>query len=131
VRPGWGKKYLMWRLFMKNLNEIKKNRALVQSIDWDMTPEEAIRLYLEWGNNWSHSNYVIKSKDDITYYFVLNTWDEKPVVYLVRRNSEDASELARVFVPDELIDDFLRENKGVYAVDGEIRQWLMEELDAA
>ncbi len=116
---------------MKNLEEIKGNKELVNSIDWDMTPEEAVRLYLEWGNNWSHSNYVIKSKDDITHYFVLNTWDNKPVIYLVRRNSEEASELAMIDVPEDLIDDFLREKKGVYAVEGEIREWLMEELEAA
>jgi hypothetical protein len=116
---------------MKNLEEIKRDKELVNSIDWDMTPEEAVRLYLEWGNNWSHSNYVIKSKDDISHYFVLNTWDNKPVIYLVRRNSEEASELARIYVPDDLVDDFLKEKKGVYAVEGEIREWLMEQLDAA
>ncbi len=116
---------------MKKLEDIKKERELIHSIDWDMTPEEAVRLYLEWGNNWSHSNYVIKSKNDITHYFVLNTWNEKPVVYLVRRNSEEASELAMISLPDELIDDYLKEKKGVYAVEGEIRQWLMEQLDAA
>jgi len=116
---------------MKNLEEIKGNKELVNSIDWDMTPEEAVRLYLEWGNNWSHSNYVIKSKDDITHYFVLNTWDNKPVIYLVRRNSEEASELAEIYLPDDLVDDFLKEKKGVYAVEGEIKEWLMEQLDAA
>jgi hypothetical protein len=116
---------------MKNLEEIMGNKELVNSIDWDMTPEEAVRLYLEWGNNWSHSNYVIKSKDDITHYFVLNTWDNKPVIYLVRRNSEEASELAKIYLPDDLVDDFLNEKKGVYAVEGEIREWLMEQLDAA
>jgi len=116
---------------MKNLEEIKGNKELVDSIDWDMTPEEAVRLYLEWGNNWSHSNYVIKSKDDITHYFVLNTWDKEPVIYLVRRNSEEASELAEIYLPDDLVEDFLKERKGIYAVEGEIKEWLMEQLDAA
>jgi len=116
---------------MKNLEEIKGNKELVNSIDWDMTPEEAVRLYLEWGNNWSHSNYVIKSKDDITHYFVLNTWDNKPVIYLVRRNSEEASELAKIYLPDDLVEDFLKEKKGIYAVEGEIKEWLMEQLNAA
>jgi len=96
-----------------------------------MTPEEAVRLYLEWGNNWSHSNYVIKSKDDVSHYFVLNTWDEKPVIFLIRRNSEEASELAMFYPPHELMDGAVNKNKGVYAVEGEVRGWLMEELDAA
>lgn len=116
---------------MKTLEEVKGNRGLVNSIDWDMTPEEAVRLYLEWGNNWSRGNYVIKSKDDITHYFVLNTWEEKPVVYLVRRNSEQATELAKIDLPEDLVTDFLKMKKGVYAVEGEIRDWLLEQLDAA
>ena len=116
---------------MRDLEDIKKNRELINSIDWDMTPEEAVRLYLEWGNNWSGGNYVIKSKEDVSHYFVLNTWDKDPVIYLVRRNSEGASELAVINLPDQFIDDFLREKKGVYAVEGEIREWLMEQLEAA
>jgi hypothetical protein len=43
----------------------EKNRNLVNAIDWDMTPEEAVRLYLEWGNNWARGNYVIRSKGDV------------------------------------------------------------------
>ncbi len=116
---------------MKDLEAIKGNRELINSIDWDMTPEEAVRLYLEWGNNWSHGNYAIKSRDDITHYFVLNTWGEKPVIYLIRRNSEEASELAMIALPDNFVNEFFKEQKGVYAVEGEIREWLMEQLDAA
>ena len=37
---------------MMNLEDIKKDMRLVNEIDWQMTPEEAVRLYLEWGNNW-------------------------------------------------------------------------------
>ncbi len=37
---------------MLTLEELKKDRELVDSVDWEMTPEEAVRLYLEWGNNY-------------------------------------------------------------------------------
>ena len=36
---------------MRALHEIRDNRSLVNDINWDMTPEEAVTLYLEWGNN--------------------------------------------------------------------------------
>ncbi len=115
---------------MKNLEDIKKDRQLINSIDWDMTPEEAVRLYLEWGNNWSRGGYMIKSKDDISHYFVFNTWGERPVVYLIRRNSEEASEIATIDPPDDLVDNVLKRNKGIYAVEGEMREWLREQLNA-
>ena len=117
---------------MLTLEEIKKDTELVNAIDWNMTPEEAVRLYLEWGNNWAHGNYVIRSKEDVSYYFVINTWEKVPVIYLIRRNSEQADELAKINLPDRLRDRFLDSighNKGVYAIDNEIKIWLKSELD--
>lgn len=119
---------------MMTLNDIRKNTDLVNSIDWDMTPEEAVRLYLEWGNNWARSNYVIRSKDDVSHYFVVNTWKEKPVVYLIRRNSEEAAELAKFHMPEGMERRYRETNgshKGVYEIDGEVKDWLREELQAA
>jgi hypothetical protein len=117
---------------MLTLEEIRNDPVLVNAIDWSMTPEEAVRLYLEWGNNWARGNYVIRSKDDVSYYFVINTWEKIPVIYLIRRNSEQADELAKINLPDRLKNRFLNSighNKGVYAIDNEIKNWLKSELD--
>lgn len=119
---------------MMTIEEIQKNQKLIDAIDWEMTPEEAVRLYLEWGNNWTRGNYVIRSKEDVTHYFVVNTWDKAPVIYLIRRNSEDCEELAQIELPEGLRERFLESighNKGVYSVDGEVRHWLKSRLDAA
>ena len=116
---------------MLTLEDIKKNTEIKNAIDWDMTPEEAVRLYLEWGNNWARGNYVIRSKDDVSYYFVINTWEKTPVIYLIRRNSEQADELASITLPPKLKQRFLDSighNKGVYAIDHEIKTWLKSQL---
>jgi hypothetical protein len=118
------------------LEDIKQDRGLLNTIDWDMTPEEAVRLYLEWGNNWARGNYVIRSKDDVSHYFVINTWGKTPVIYLIRRNSEQADELAAIEMPDDLKKTFLESigyNRGVYAIDEKVKKWLKRELyeDAA
>ena len=118
---------------MMQIIDIQKNRNLVNAIDWDMTPEEAVRLYLEWGNNWARGNYVIRSKSDVTHYFVVNTWGNQPRLFLVRRNSEDCEELAEIDMPRAMSQRFLDSvghHRGVYAITGEIRQWLMNQLDA-
>ncbi|KPA13300.1 hypothetical protein MHK_006477 [Candidatus Magnetomorum sp. HK-1] len=114
------------------LEDIKKDTQLINSIDWDMTPEEAVTLYLEWGNNWSHGKYVIRSKNDFSHYFVINTWGEKPQIYLIRRNSEDVQELAQFDLPEHLVNDFYDSvgcHKGVYAIEGSIKDWLKNQLD--
>lgn len=119
---------------MMRLNEIKKNQNLINLIDWDMTPEEAVRLYLEWGNNWAGGNYVIRSKDDISYYFVINTWGRSPMIYLIQRNSEEAKELAEIEIPDKLKKQYVAENgklKGVYSIEGDVKAWLKKELNSS
>ena len=118
---------------MSTLHKIARDRQLVNAIDWEMTPEEAVRLYLEWGNNWTRGNYVIRSKSDVAHYFVVNTWHE-PVIYLIRRNSEEAEELAAIRMPEALERRFMQRvghHKGVWPIDNELRGWLQKELDAA
>ena len=47
-----------------------------------MTPEEAVKQYLEWGNtDWGSGKYVIRSKSDYTTYFVVNCWRKPYFVY--------------------------------------------------
>ncbi|MGD2029276.1 MAG: hypothetical protein PVG86_04985 [Desulfobacterales bacterium] len=116
---------------MMELKDIKQNSDLLNAIDWEMTPEEAVRLYLEWGNNWAGGNYVIRSKEDVSHYFVVNNWGKTPIIYLIRRNSEEAVELAKIDMPDALIDYFFEANgnlKGVYPVEGEVKNWLKQKL---
>ena len=61
------------------------------NIDWNLTPEHAVTMYLEWGNNDWHAEYPpVRSKEDVSHYFVVDSWQDPPVVRLVRRNSERA-----------------------------------------
>jgi hypothetical protein len=116
------------------IEDIRMDLDLVNDIDWDMTPEEAVTLYLEWGNNWSHDRKFVKSKNDVSHYFVLNTWGEEPVIFFIRRNSDGATELAEIDVPEQLEDKIkyeYRDGKGVYGLEGELKDWLREELEAA
>ena len=115
---------------MTTLDTIRQNPDLIDAIDWEMTPEEAVRLYLEWGNNWARGNYVIRSNDE-TVYFVVSTWKEPPMVYLIRRTSDDAKEVAAIRMPKSIEKKYIKENgnlKGVYAVEGIVKEWLQKEL---
>ncbi len=115
---------------MMTLEEIKRDNDLVNEIDWEMTPEEAVVLYLEWGNNWSHGK-MIRSKNDASYYFIVYNWDEEPVIYLIRRNSEEARELACFTMPENVREEFLNSvphRKGVYPVRGVVKEWLKGKL---
>ena len=101
-------------------------------IDWDMTPEEAVTMYLEWGNNWRKGERTpVRSKHDESYYFVLNTWENQPRIDLLRRNSEQVEELASLPVPSHLqshVHQDVGRLKGVHPISPEIRNWLEQEM---
>ena len=68
-------------------------------ISWNLSPEHAVTMYLEWGNNDWHSEYPpVRSKEDVSHYFVVDSWGKEPVIRLVRRNSENAEDLHRFTV---------------------------------
>ena len=118
---------------MLGLNEVRNDRDLLNRIDWDMTPEKAVSLYLEWGNSWNHGKYMIRSKDDVAYYFVVYAWDGPPVIHLVRRSTEEAVELAEIGMPPDVLARFLEEwggHKGLYGLTADLRAWLQKELGA-
>lgn len=102
-------------------------------IDWNMTPEDAVTMYLEWGNNaWHATHRPVTSKADFSNYFVVYAWEENPKVMLIRRNSEEAKELIVLDLPEQLAKAFLESVshlKGVYAPTPEIRDWLQAQMD--
>lgn len=108
-----------------------KDFALTE-IDWNLTPEQAVTMYLEWGNNDFTAEYPpVRSKDDVSTYFVVDTWQDPPVIRLVRRNSEHAEDLFQMPMPAELLPEFRKHNgdiKGISAPTPEIRAWLQQQL---
>jgi len=119
---------------MDRLEDISNRLDIINSIDWSMTPEEAVTLYLEWGNNWSHGKHLVRSKDDVSIYFVVNTWTDPPMIYLIRRNSDEAREIAGMELPEPLRHRFLESvgyNRGVYALTEELVEWLKSTLEGA
>ena len=113
---------------MLTLAELKKEHDLLDEVDWDMTPEQAVKLYLEWGNtDWGSGKYVIRSKSDYTTYFVVNCWSKPYFIYLIRRNSDEAVELAKFELPEQFERDVC-ELKGVYALEKDVQSWLKSEL---
>ncbi len=101
-------------------------------IDWNLSPEIAVTMYLEWGNNdWHAEHPPVRSKDDVAHYFVVDTWGTEPVIRLVRRNSENATELVTIPLPAALQDVFSKEYgklRGVFEPTEPIKAWLKQEM---
>lgn len=101
-------------------------------IDWDLSPEHAVTMYLEWGNNDWHSNYPpVRSKHDISNYFVVDTWGHTPVLRLVRRNSEKAEDLISLDLPQQLKEEWNTHYpglKGIFEPTDEVKGWIRDQM---
>ena len=102
------------------------------NIDWNLSPEHAVTMYLEWGNNdWQSEYPPVRSKTDVSTYFVVDTWGEVPIIRLVQRNSEQADDLLVFPLPERFLVGFYAENgknKGIYTPTDDIKAWLRAEL---
>lgn len=110
-------------------------RALCRGldIDWNLAPEDAVTMYLEWGNNdWRGEHAPVRSKSDESVYFVVDAWEKTPMIRLIRRNSERAEELAALPVPEHLLPGWRAEYgalKGVFAPTPALRDWIRGLVD--
>ena len=101
-------------------------------IDWTLSPEQAVTMYLEWGNNaWDKEHPPVRTASDISHYFVVDSWQEPPVIRLVRRSMEKAEDLLTIPVPEELIPAHRTVHgtwRGICEPVPEIKEWLKKEL---
>ncbi|MBU1640764.1 MAG: hypothetical protein KKG53_09800 [Proteobacteria bacterium] len=113
---------------MLTLSQLQSDRKLLNKIDWHMTPEKAVEMYLEWGTGWIRGNDFVASAHDESYYFVLFDW-EAPLVTLIKRTMKGSEELAKVPVPPELFeaawkDDGIRPGGSVHKLNNDLKKYL-------
>jgi hypothetical protein len=119
---------------MLNLEGLKADRELVNQIDWQMTQEKAIEMYLEWGTGWVRGHDFVSSMGQESVYFVLYDWERPTKVTLIRRTTADAEEIAEVEVPEELFmrawkEDGDRPGVGVHPLNRELQEWVCKAID--
>ncbi len=119
---------------MLNLEELKQDRVLVNQIDWHMTQEKAIEMYLEWGTGWIRGHDFVSTMGQESVYFVLYDWQRPPRVTLIRRTTAGAEEIAEVEVPEDLFmqawkEDGDRPGVGVHPLNRELKEWVRNAID--
>ncbi|WP_338668414.1 DVU0772 family protein [Pseudodesulfovibrio methanolicus] len=106
----------------------------LNEVNWDMIHEDAVTLYLEWGNN----NYrdamrsPVTTSGEYSVYFALDTWAE-PKVVLMRMNNYGSTVLCSKKIPEDLARQLLDDIKGIKGIlelTPPIKEWLMKELEA-
>ena len=106
----------------------------MSDIDWSMSPEQAVTMYLEWGNNcWDRDHPPVRTPSDVSLYFVVDSWQDPPLIRLVRRTMEKAEDLLTLPMPAELIADYRAVHghwRGISEPVPAVKDWLKAQLEA-
>lgn len=118
---------------MWDLEALKEHRDIIDQIDWSMTPEKAVETYLEWGTGWARKDDFVRYPDQESYYFVIYDWEDPLRLTLLKRNSQEAIEIAKISAPSELIVKSIKEagtkpGVGVCALNDELIEWARKTL---
>jgi len=119
---------------MLNLSELRQDRNLVNKIDWTMSQEKAIEMYLEWGTGWIRGHDFVSYMGQESVYFVIYDWENPPQVTLLKRTTNGAEELAKIAVPEDLFrkalaEDGYKPGVGVHSLSEELKKWLCRQID--
>ncbi|WP_243544936.1 DVU0772 family protein [Pseudodesulfovibrio tunisiensis] len=117
-----------------NNEDVNACKQWLNEVNWDMIHEDAITMYLEWGNN----NYrdamraPVTRSGEYSIYFAIDTWEE-PKVVLMRMDNYGSTVLCSKKLPPDLAADLKKDIggiKGILELTPAIKEWLIAELEA-
>ncbi len=115
------------------MSELNACRQWLNDINWDMIHEDAVTMFLEWGNNnWRDAMRLpVRGTEDFSIYFVVDTWEE-PKVVLMKMTKYGSTTLCEKHLPEDMAKRYLESIgglKGIHELSPEIKQWLEKELE--
>lgn len=114
-------------------DDLKACRTWLDEVDWDMVHEDAVTMYLEWGNNNFKDTLrpPVVSADQYSVYFVVDTWEE-PKVVLMKMNNYGSESLCEKKLPPKLAESFQKEFgslRGIHEPTEEVKAWIHTLVD--
>lgn len=111
---------------MAMFQRIQVGRQMIDSIDWEMTPDLSFGTYESWGGR-----ERVRNNDECVYYFFIDNWGNEPKLCLMERAVKHARIVAEIKAPAELVKNCV-ESQGLsswfeksYAINDQVRSWLI------
>ncbi|HDQ40146.1 MAG TPA: hypothetical protein ENN39_03865 [Desulfonatronum sp.] len=117
----------------KNVSDLNACKQWLNEVNWDMIHEDAVTMFLEWGNNNWHDamRLPVRGSDDYSLYFVVDTWAE-PKVVLMKMSNYGSTTLCEKRLPHDLAQRYLQSIgglRGIHELNTEVKEWLTAELE--
>lgn len=102
---------------------------VINSIDWEMTPELTFGTFESWGGR-----ERVRSSNERIYYFFVDNWGEKPKLCLMERGIKHAKIIAEIEAPLQMMRDCVESQGEVaffersFAIDKHLENWLINNV---
>lgn len=114
---------------MGMFHSVKVGDQVINSIDWEMTPDLSFGTFESWGGR-----ERVRNNDERIYYFFVDNWGGRPKLCLMERGVKHARIIAEIQAPREIVERCVeRQGRSAifeksYAIDEQIKQWLIENV---
>jgi hypothetical protein len=114
---------------MGMFHKIRVGDTVIDSIDWEMTPELTFGTFESWGGR-----ERVRNNDERIYYFFIDNWGDRPKLCLMERGVKHARIIAEIDAPVDLISGCVDSQGAVafydqsFAINDQIRTWLIEHV---
>lgn len=114
---------------MGMFHKLKVGDMIINSIDWEMTPELTFGTFESWGGR-----ERIRNNSERIYYFFVDNWGDEPKLCLMERGVKHAKILAEIKAPLTMVKECVaRQGESAFydrtfAIDDTIQNWLIDNV---
>ncbi len=110
-------------------HKLKVGDMVINSIDWEMTPDLTFGTFESWGGR-----ERVRNNNELIYYFFVDSWGDEPKLCLMERGVKHAKVIAEIKAPAKMISDCVDNHGRVaffersFAIDDAIQEWLIDNV---
>ena len=114
---------------MGMFHSVRVGDRVINSIDWEMSPELTFGTFESWGGR-----ERVRNNDERVYYFFVDDWGDRPKLCLMERGVKHARVVAEIKAPLEMMRKCVDEQGYVarfeqsFAINDQIREWLINNV---
>jgi hypothetical protein len=115
---------------MMDLAALKGRRDILERIEWDLTPQEAVEMFDHRARG-REQRLRVRNLSEKRFFFCVDNWKDTPQLVLKERSIKEAKVIAQIQAPMELLQNCVKRfgsRKGLFPLSGELGGWLRESL---
>ena len=114
---------------MGMFHKLKVGDMIINSIDWEMTPDLTFGTFESWGGR-----ERVRNNNELIYYFFIDNWGDSPKLCLMERGVKHAKIIAEINAPLNMVSECVKSQGAVaffersFAINEALQEWLIKNV---